>query len=219
MFRFVHCADLHLGYKQYGLEEREEDFFNAFIQILDYCSKNKIGHLLIAGDLFHHKDLSPDVLHRTEEIIRNYFVKIYVISGNHDKKKRIYGMSWLKYLDNAGLVNLLSKEDEGEFSFPIHFPQDGVVIVGSDYHGASTAKAIKKLIEIADKDLHFQRPDIKHRIFMLHAGVIGFLPNAGNVNPQDIMPLSEYFDYIALGHIHKPYTIEAKIFNPGSPES
>jgi hypothetical protein len=29
-FSFVHAADLHLGYSQYGLEARREDFDKAF---------------------------------------------------------------------------------------------------------------------------------------------------------------------------------------------
>ena len=32
-FSFVHAADLHLGYAQYGLEARRQDFDNAFKEV------------------------------------------------------------------------------------------------------------------------------------------------------------------------------------------
>ena len=34
-FSFVHASDLHLGYAQYGLEARRQDFDNAFKEVVD----------------------------------------------------------------------------------------------------------------------------------------------------------------------------------------
>ena len=34
-FSFVHAADLHLGYSQYGLEVRREDFDRSFQELVD----------------------------------------------------------------------------------------------------------------------------------------------------------------------------------------
>ncbi|HYS43394.1 MAG TPA: DNA double-strand break repair protein Mre11, partial [Geobacteraceae bacterium] len=44
-----------------------------------------------------------------------------------------------------------------------------------------------------------------------------------NIKPEEALPLSECFDYVALGHGHKPYIIKTPdgrpyAFNPGSPE-
>ena len=33
--KIAHLADTHLGYRQYGLLEREEDFYDAFNKIID----------------------------------------------------------------------------------------------------------------------------------------------------------------------------------------
>jgi DNA repair protein SbcD/Mre11 len=45
----------------------------------------------------------------------------------------------------------------------------------------------------------------------------------GNMQPDEALPLSEVFDYVALGHGHKPYIIATPdgrpyAFNPGAPE-
>ena len=33
--RFAHLSDTHLGYRQYGLIDREKDFYDAFERIVD----------------------------------------------------------------------------------------------------------------------------------------------------------------------------------------
>ncbi len=51
-FSFVHAADLHLGYSQYGLEARRQDFDNAFKEVVDRTIELKPDFMIIAGDLF-----------------------------------------------------------------------------------------------------------------------------------------------------------------------
>jgi DNA repair exonuclease SbcCD nuclease subunit len=52
-FSFVHAADLHLGYSQYGLEVRREDFDRAFQELVDKALELKPDFMIIARDLFH----------------------------------------------------------------------------------------------------------------------------------------------------------------------
>jgi DNA repair exonuclease SbcCD nuclease subunit len=40
-FSFVHASDLHLGYSQYGLEARRQDFDNAFQELVDKTIEQK----------------------------------------------------------------------------------------------------------------------------------------------------------------------------------
>ena len=56
--RFLHLADTHLGFSAYrkttneGLNQRELDVYNAFIQCIDYAVSTKPDFVLHAGDLF-----------------------------------------------------------------------------------------------------------------------------------------------------------------------
>ena len=56
-FSFVHASDLHLGYAQYGLETRRQDFDNAFTELVDGTIELKPTFMIIAGDLFHHSTI------------------------------------------------------------------------------------------------------------------------------------------------------------------
>ena len=57
--RFVHLADVHLGYRQYGLVERARDFARAFTSVIDYCVTQRPDFVVIAGDLFDTKSIEP----------------------------------------------------------------------------------------------------------------------------------------------------------------
>ena len=39
--QFAHLADTHMGYRQYGLVERENDFFEVFEQAIDEIISEK----------------------------------------------------------------------------------------------------------------------------------------------------------------------------------
>jgi DNA repair exonuclease SbcCD nuclease subunit len=49
-----HISDLHLGYSQFSLEEREEDVYQAFHEAIDVSIKERVRLVILAGDLFHN---------------------------------------------------------------------------------------------------------------------------------------------------------------------
>jgi len=220
--RFIHLADVHLGYKQYGLEERADDFFKAFDEVIRYAEREHIKTMIVAGDLFHKKDLTPDTLARTEDSLaksKEAGIDVIVVEGNHDSKHHIHTMSWLQYLNGLGLIKLIEPVD-GLMRIPINYHMCNVW--GTKYHGAS----ISKFLEEAYDHILKTKNDPKTaelwkapcNILMLHCGVIGMLPHTGSVKPESLLRFKELFDYVALGHIHKPGDIDNLIFNPGSTE-
>jgi len=70
--KFVHIADLHLGKRQYNLSERYKDYFRAFKWILNFSLNEEVDFLLIAGDIFDHKNIGPSVLSELFHIIQNF---------------------------------------------------------------------------------------------------------------------------------------------------
>ncbi len=52
---FIHIADTHLGYEQYGVRERFNDFSRAFWDIIDEALKRPVDFVIIAGDLFNKR--------------------------------------------------------------------------------------------------------------------------------------------------------------------
>ena len=55
---FLHCGDLHLGCTPNHLEQRYEDFFISFKDLIDNAINSKCEYILISGDLFHLKSLT-----------------------------------------------------------------------------------------------------------------------------------------------------------------
>ena len=52
--QFIHMADTHLGYRQYGLSERENDFFEVFDQAIDEVVAEHPDFVIHSGDLFEY---------------------------------------------------------------------------------------------------------------------------------------------------------------------
>jgi len=220
-FRFIHCADLHLGFKQYNEDIREKDSYDAFVGILDYAVANSIKFILIAGDIFHSRDISPETLSITEKILNeahNQGIMFLAIEGNHDSQHIIGKMSWLQYLQVKGLIALFGKEDGPTF-LDLTSPTGRLCVWGMKYAGASTKQELDAFIDYKkDQIERFPEQIARPAVLMIHAGVMGQIPNSGNIDASDLLRFKAYFDYIAMGHIHKPYEIDNFIFNPGSSE-
>ncbi|KKK82044.1 hypothetical protein LCGC14_2807320, partial [marine sediment metagenome] len=117
--KFIHIADVHLGKRQYNNNERYQDYFRAFKWILEFAIQESVDFVLIAGDLFDNRKVSPEVLTEVFYIIRNFKTKsqealnreipLICIEGNHDTP--IYSkQSWMTFLADLDLIILLSGE-------------------------------------------------------------------------------------------------------------
>ncbi len=47
--RFMHVADVHLGYQQYGLKERFNDFSRVFLHLVDEAIAQQVDFIMLAG--------------------------------------------------------------------------------------------------------------------------------------------------------------------------
>ena len=64
---FVHTADNHLGYEQYGMKERFNDFSRAFWAIVDDAIARKADLFVIAGDLFNKRAIDARTLMHAQD--------------------------------------------------------------------------------------------------------------------------------------------------------
>src|SRR3990170_8195627 len=113
-FSFVHASDLHLGYAQYGLEARRQDFDNAFTELVDKTIELKPAFMIIAGDLFHQARPSNTTL---ENAIRNFKrlrdagIPVLTVDGSHDSAPNTITGTILTPLDSAGLIYHLPRHE------------------------------------------------------------------------------------------------------------
>ena len=113
---FLHAADIHLGYQQYGLGERYDDFVDAFRWVIDTALDERVDFLLLAGDLFEKRTLDPrTLLIAVNEFqrLRDAGIPVVAIEGNHE---RTYGdsLSWMEYLCQSDLLYLLDCSRRGQ---------------------------------------------------------------------------------------------------------
>lgn len=94
-FRFIHCADLHLGTplaireapSRYWEKTLREATFQAFRNIVDTAIEKRVAAIVIAGDVYNSADHSlPAQLEFSRELFRaaNAGISTFIAHGNHD---------------------------------------------------------------------------------------------------------------------------------------
>lgn len=232
MPRFLHVADVHLGFDRYDNKQRTQDFFYAFQDALDkYAIGEKVDFVVIAGDLFEHRTIQPATLNQAQvclDMLRQAGIPVLAIEGNHDNRPYGTKTSWLRYLADWGLLKLLEPGTVAARE-PFYAPWTeeqqggyidldcGVRVIGSLWYGASAPRAIEQ-IATAIQGLP---PSPGSTILLFHHGLEGQIARyQGALRYADLLPLKQAgVDYLALGHIHKNYEVEGWIFNPGSTEA
>jgi DNA repair exonuclease SbcCD nuclease subunit len=225
--RFIHAADIHLGYQQYGSQDRYFDFRDAFTRLVDDAVARRVEALIIAGDLFHKRSLEPETLLQAFsnlQVLRDEHIPVILVEGNHECAPVLGERSWVHYLSETGLAICLSPHlHDGQATLSPWDGQegayvdlaDGVRVVGMRYLGASTPRAVEALATALA-----ELPRARYTILVLHAGIEGILDNySATLTHAQLAPLRPLVDYLALGHIHKPFMRDDWIYNPGSLET
>ncbi|MCK4424490.1 metallophosphoesterase [Candidatus Bathyarchaeota archaeon] len=201
-FSFVHAADLHLGYSQYGLETRREDFNRAFQELVDKTIELKPDFMIIAGDLFHHARPSNITL---ENAIKNFSrlreagIPVLTVDGSHDSAPNVVTGTILNPLDSAGLIHNLPRHEGACWRKP-----DCCYVYGVP--NFRTRGRTEELLP-AFMEKNTLTPDTAlFNIFVFHMALD--LPSVTPPQmeaeaPPELIPKG--FDYYAAGHIHVPY--------------
>lgn len=230
--KFIHTADIHLG-KTYrtssGEAERYDDFFRMLGSIVSDAIAEQLDFVLIAGDLFHTGQILPRTFARTIvtlQPLKDAGVPCIAVEGNHDWIHRRDSISWMEALSQMGYIHLLrpTRTENGGYRFDPFDPEtgmgghieiNGLNIYGLGYIGAQAGVHVPRICEAVETI---------NNILLFHVGIWTYSPvEIGNMQPTEALPLADVFDYVALGHGHKPYVIETPesrpyAFNPGSPE-
>jgi len=189
-FSFVHAADFHLGYSQYGLEARREDFDRAFQELVDKTIELKPDFMIIAGDLFNHARPSNVTLENTIKNfsrLRDAGIPVLTVDGSHDSAPNVVTGTILNPLDSAGLIYHLPRHERACWR-----KEDCCYV-----YGVPNFRTRRKTEELL--------PEL-FNIFVLHMALdIPSLtpPYMEAEGPPELIP--EGFDYYAAGHVHKSY--------------
>ena len=233
---FIHVADTHLGYEQYGVRERFNDFSRAFWDIMQDAVNREINFVVIAGDLFNKRAIDAlTLIHAIEGLkkLKERGIPVIAIEGNHDRSYYRDGISWLQFLCHQEYLMLLApKMRDGA---PLLAPWDRRTMLGSHvdllggrlriyglpWQGAATARSMEGLAQALEAARAEEvAAGIEYRLLVMHTGVDSVVPRIqGLPTMAQFQPLRRSVDYLALGHVHKPYEFDGWMYNPGSTET
>lgn len=207
--KFAHLADTHLGYRQFGLYERERDFYEVFEKIIDRIIEEKVDFVIHSGDLFDNSRPSPLALLTFQKCLiklKNANIPVYAIAGNHDSVLR----------KGAIPPQVLFKKFGLKVISPINtnYMYEDVFIAGLPYYSSSQYKNLKnKLSELSKKAANHEKS-----ILVLHQGIDKYFNLQYELEIGDI---PDNFTYYALGHLHNFINDDfgkGKLVYPGSSE-
>jgi exonuclease SbcD len=222
--RIIHISDSHAGYRAYnaldqdlGINQREEDTYQAFKQAVDKIIELHPDILIHAGDLFDTPRPSNRAISFIfEQLMRlaNQDIPVVIIAGNHSTPR----------MRDTGSIFQLFK-----FIPNLHPVFQGVVEkirVSAGVHGKELAiHALPHCLKKEDfcSQLDTIEPDenCDYNVLLLHAAVSGIKEfSMGEFNEQEVPTgyLSPHFDYIALGHYHQFTQVKENCFYSGSTE-
>ncbi len=210
-FKFVHCADLHLGSRFSGVRSKDphlaekmtESTFDSFSNIIDLVVSENADFMVISGDIFDKETITPGTRFRFAELLKKVAVPCFIARGNHDSKTN--------WEDSIPLpINAYEFGGEPE-RFAIDLKNGGrVEIAGISFMFKNTSEDLAIRLE-GSKGIF--------TVGCVHCDVdsqddSGYAPSKlSDLITKDI-------DYWALGHIHKRMVMHERpyVIYPGNPQ-
>ncbi|HPS86673.1 MAG TPA: exonuclease SbcCD subunit D [Spirochaetota bacterium] len=219
--KILHCSDLHLGRRPVGgigeySGSRFNDYFYSFHHIADYAVQNSVDTVIISGDIFDRREITPEILERAEQVfikLKESGIAAVIAEGNHDRGGS-NDSTWLNYLVHRKLVHMPSvtiNEDNNYIFEPVVI--DGIQFYSMGYPGIYIEEMSRSLVEVLDSE--------KSNIVLVHTAVSANDHYPGTVAPCVIDLFKGKALYIAGGHFHSYHQYPEKepyFFVPGSPE-
>lgn len=195
--KFYHISDVHLGAvpdrTMPWSRERELGIYESFYRLLAKARQEHIDAVFICGDLFHRQPLKRELKELNYHFEKADPVQIFMIAGNHDhlsEQSNYVNYPW------SGNVRFIAP---GECQ-RIYVKQLKLCVYGLSYHSHELLKPLYDDLKPQKSDGKggVLPPDCCH-ILMAHGGDEKHIPmHLGKMAGAG-------FDYIAMGHIHKPW--------------
>jgi len=218
--RICQISDTHLGYSEYGkisaqsgLNQREQDFYDAWYQAIDRIAVLQPDLVVHAGDLFHTPRPSNRAIRVALEGIRKISsagIPMVLVSGNHETPRiRSTGSIFESLALFPGIFSIYDSQYQR------------LTFGGLDVHAIPHC-ALSEELEAACGSIAI-RPEAQRNLLVTH-GVWTQTDtfSMGEFNEQRLPDLTALhpgvFAHVALGHYHRRVDVAAQVSYCGATE-
>jgi len=227
--RILHSSDWHLGrlFHQVHLTDDQAYVLDEFVKL---AREAKPDVIVIAGDLYDRAVPPPEAVELLDDVLTRLTLELGIptlaIAGNHDSAERVgfaarllaeRGLHLVGTLAQQGVITLA--DDHGEVDF-VAVPYAAPEAVRSAFSD-DTVRGHERALEA---QLSRLMPEVagRRRVAIAHAFVDG-ASDSESERPLTVggtgcvsASLFEGFDYVALGHLHRPQQVTPKARYSGS---
>lgn len=189
-----HISDIHLGYAQFNLQEREEDLYEVFEESIDKSIREHAEAIIFAGDIFHNpKPHGAAIIKLARELkkLKEKSIPVYFILGEHDIS-RTSDVPLPFLFHNLGLAKRLRSDS------PVYL-KDLVLYGFNKQRRSNIENGLLKQFKEIEKVINSEENKKLKKILVLHQGLGDFNKFAGELFVHDL-PVG--FNYYAMGHYH-----------------
>ena len=228
--KFLQIGDLHLGKKLYEFSLHNDQRF-MLEQIISLLQSDKYDALLITGDIYEQAMPSQEAMSLFGSFLETIrlelpHISVFIISGNHDSTMRL---SYAREIFKTQNIFIQSTFDESYE--PIIFEAGNErcaffllpFLQQSFFKAKKVSYGVTNQAEILSEVSDFLKTKIKcdmPNVLLAHVYTAPsvetdsqFRGTVEFVSPE----LFDFFDYVALGHIHSFLKVTDRMYYAGSP--
>ena len=194
--KFVHIADIHFDCPFSSLSIRENlgdirrlEQRNVFKKVINYIKENDVKYLFIAGDLYENEYVRKSTIKYINDLFLEIpETKVFISPGNHDPYLKSSYYADFEFAPNVYIF-------KGNFECK---ELADCNIYGMGFQDFYCKDVNYSSINVLQND--------KPNFLIMHASLSGGIEENKEYNPVLESKLEDLkMDYVALGHIHKPY--------------
>ena len=217
--KLIHLSDLHLGKRvnEFSMVEDQKYILNEILKIIDQESPDGI---LLAGDLYDRPVPSAEAVQLFDSFLTRLAqrkIPVFAISGNHDSAERIAfgshimsdsGICMSPVYDGKTEKYCLTDSYGEVWIHLLPFVRPATVRHGLE--GEEEVDEIRTYQEAVQAAVAHMEIDKRYRnVLIAHQFVVGAMRcdseeiSVGGIDQVEADVFRD-FDYVALGHIHRP---------------
>ena len=214
--KIIHTADLHLGQVIYQSYDRVDEHEHFFRQLEKWCEDERPDALVVSGDIFDIQQPGAATRqffndHFVDISIKNPRMAIVIVAGNHDSASRIqadcsvWARAGVTLVGHGPSSDMPGDDDSWMDRFIVRL-ESGYIVALPFFLGDRSAQIQRILDFVAAENTEGKPVVMTGHLAVTGSDMTGH-DDIGRIRTQAVESLGTGYDYLALGHIHKPQTI------------